>query len=181
MNLELLIHAQNYIEKMANGINPLTGKKVPQNETINNIRISRCLFYVNDVLKNIILDSNFQINKSSFNLTKEELNNYDYFNDSISISKNVKKLNNLKTNKYMENLKVTQICNWLISVNLLYIKEESGSKLKRPTIEGEKLGMYLEHVIKNNREYDIVLYNREAQQFIIDNFSSMIDFIKNNQ
>ena len=56
MNLELLIHAQNYIEKMANGINPLTGKKVPQNETINNIRISRCLFYVNDVLKNIILD-----------------------------------------------------------------------------------------------------------------------------
>ena len=41
--------------------------------------------------------------------------------------------------------------------------------------------MYLEHVIKNNREYDIVLYNREAQQFIIDNFSSMIDFIKNNQ
>ena len=46
MNLELLKHAKEYIEKMANGINPLTGEIVPDNDLINNIRISRCLFYV---------------------------------------------------------------------------------------------------------------------------------------
>ena len=44
MDLELLKHAKSYIEKMANGINPLTGEKIPNNELINNVRISRCLF-----------------------------------------------------------------------------------------------------------------------------------------
>ena len=31
MNLELLKHAKNYIEKMANGINPLTNEIIPDN------------------------------------------------------------------------------------------------------------------------------------------------------
>lgn len=41
MNLELLKHAKGYIEKMANGINPLTNENIPDNDLINNVRISR--------------------------------------------------------------------------------------------------------------------------------------------
>ena len=37
MDLELLKHAKGYIEKMANGINPLTGEVVSDNDTLNNI------------------------------------------------------------------------------------------------------------------------------------------------
>ena len=44
MNLELLKHAKEYIENMANGINPLTGESVKDDDLINNVRISRCLF-----------------------------------------------------------------------------------------------------------------------------------------
>ena len=62
MNLELLKHAKGYIEKLANGINPLTGEIVPDNELINNIRISRCLFYVNEVLGEVY--ENGGINKN---------------------------------------------------------------------------------------------------------------------
>ena len=50
MNLDLLKHAKGYIEKLANGINPLTGENIPETDIINNIRISRCLFYVNNIL-----------------------------------------------------------------------------------------------------------------------------------
>lgn len=57
MNIELLKHAKGYIEKMANGINPLTDEKIPDNELINNVRISRCLFYVNDILGEILENS----------------------------------------------------------------------------------------------------------------------------
>lgn len=42
---------------MANGINPLTDEKIPDNELINNVRISRCLFYVNDILGEILENS----------------------------------------------------------------------------------------------------------------------------
>lgn len=54
MDLELLKHANNYIEKMANGINPLTNQKCNDNDMINNVRISRCLFYVSNVLDDVI-------------------------------------------------------------------------------------------------------------------------------
>ena len=89
MNLELLKHAQGYIEKMANGINPLTGEITPSNEMINNVKISRCLFYVNDVLKEVIANGGVNKNKVKkipFNLTLKELSKYEY-NGNLAITK----------------------------------------------------------------------------------------------
>lgn len=42
--IEKISIAKAYVEKLANGINPLTGKAVPDSDTINDIKISRCLF-----------------------------------------------------------------------------------------------------------------------------------------
>lgn len=51
--IEKLGVAQMYIEKLANGIDPLTDREVQENDIINNVRISRCLFYVAYVLKRV--------------------------------------------------------------------------------------------------------------------------------
>ena len=53
-DLELLAWAQNYVEKMANGINPLDGSVIEDDSVLNNVRVSRCLFYVSGILKEII-------------------------------------------------------------------------------------------------------------------------------
>ena len=52
--LETIARAQMYMEKLANGINPLTGKEVAENDVVNNVRISRCMFYVSNLLKEIV-------------------------------------------------------------------------------------------------------------------------------
>ena len=52
--LETIAHAKSYLEKMANGINPLTGEAVPETDLINQVRISRCLFFVSDILRKVI-------------------------------------------------------------------------------------------------------------------------------
>ena len=49
MNNKVLKHAQEYIEKMANGIDPTTNELAKKDDLINNVRIARCLFYVNSV------------------------------------------------------------------------------------------------------------------------------------
>ena len=49
--LEIMKRAQIYIESLAKGIDPLSGQPVREDDIINNVRISRCLFYVSDVLK----------------------------------------------------------------------------------------------------------------------------------
>ena len=41
---EIMQHAKEYLDKLARGIDPLTGREVPEDKIINNVRISRRLF-----------------------------------------------------------------------------------------------------------------------------------------
>ena len=59
--LEIMQHAKDYVDKLAQGIDPLTGQEVPENDVINNVRISRCLFYVSDVLRQVIENGGIQV------------------------------------------------------------------------------------------------------------------------
>ena len=51
--LETIARAKMYIDKLANGINPLDDTAVAENDVVNNVRISRCLFFVSDTLRSI--------------------------------------------------------------------------------------------------------------------------------
>lgn len=182
MNLELVKHAKDYIEKMANGINPLNDEKVSDNDLINNVRIIRCLFYVNDILREVIQNggvvrNNKKSKKDTFYLDNETISKYDYSEGDLPISKIVKKINNLNNNENMTNLKVSSICNWLVSIGLLKEIEENGKKTKRPTDTGLNLRMCVERRTGYYGEYIIVMYRKSMQQFIIDNFSNLLEFI----
>ena len=45
-----ILMAQDWVRKLANGINPLTGNAVKEDDVVNNVHISRCLFYVAELL-----------------------------------------------------------------------------------------------------------------------------------
>lgn len=162
MNLELLKHAKDYIEKMANGINPLTNENVPDNDIINNVRISRCLFYVNSILGEVLSNGGIINNKKMpFNISKDEINKYQYSDEDLSISKIVKKINDLVSNENMTKLKATEVSNWLINIGLIMEGTLYGKKVKRPTEKGKIIGMYIEHRIGTHGDYDIILYKKE--------------------
>ena len=46
-----ILYAKSFIDKMANGINPLDNSPIPEGELLNHVRISRCLFYVSELLE----------------------------------------------------------------------------------------------------------------------------------
>ena len=77
---EKLLKAKSYLDKLANGINPITNELASENDTINNIHISRCLFYVSDVLRNLIENNNNpqkkKNSKISFSVTPQQLADY---------------------------------------------------------------------------------------------------------
>lgn len=72
-----LLKAKSYLDKLANGINPVTNEIVPESDTINNIHISRCLFYISDVLRNVIEGNTGSPKKKSskapFSITAQQL------------------------------------------------------------------------------------------------------------
>lgn len=61
---EKLQRAKYYIDCLANGMNPLDGTLIPEQDTVNRVEISRCLFYVSDILRR-------QIEKSEKNEPKD--------------------------------------------------------------------------------------------------------------
>lgn len=126
---------------MANGINPLTDKKCNDNDMINNVRISRCLFYVSKVLDDVIKNNNKKRTSGSipFYMDNDTIKGYRITDEKLSISKVASRINELKTNDNMKNLK--------------------------------------EHVITNMSEYDLVVYDKNMQIFIIDNFESLLGYI----
>lgn len=42
--LEIMQHAKDYLDKLAQGIDPLTGQEVPEDDMINNDRLSQEMF-----------------------------------------------------------------------------------------------------------------------------------------
>lgn len=179
MDTKLLKHAQEYIEKMANGINPLNNEIIKDSDLLNNIKISRCLFYVNNILKDVINSKdNIKPIKKPFYLSKEELTKYEYPNYSLSITKILKKINNLIDNPETQKLKIRELVNWLLEKNIIKIIEINGRQSKIPTQFGRELGLYTEHINTLTKEYDKIMYSKQAQEYIINNFDSLLNFIQ---
>lgn len=176
MNLELLYRAKEYIEKLANGINPITNEIIQDESVFNDIKITRCLFFVKDVLEDNINKSKKQ-NKIPFTITREELKKYNLEEGTLTISKIVKAINDIKNNEYMKKLKVVDLTNWLVSIGLLEVKERNNKKIKLPTEEGIKMGMIVENRYGLYGNYSVVLYTKKMQEFIIDNFECFLEFI----
>lgn len=52
--LEKIERAKMYMDKLANGINPIDESRAPNEDIINNVRLSSCFFYVSDILRQVI-------------------------------------------------------------------------------------------------------------------------------
>lgn len=180
MDINIVAHAKDYIDDLARGINPLSKEAVDENDIINNVKISRCLFYVSDILGEVIANGGVNANKAPkpkqepFDLQKLDLDNYEYSIQPITVSVIARKINELKPEN-MKKLKVTAITNWLVDINMLSTVQVNGKSHKRPTANAESIGITMEQRNGQYGTYYAVLYNETAQHFIIDNLPSIID------
>ena len=166
--LEIMQHAKGYLDKLAKGIDPLTDREVPEGEIINNVRISRCLFYVSDVLRQVIENGGVigahskKGELAPYALPFEWRSRYTFGEWPLSASQIAQRLN-------------TSITKFLLQSGLLFEEEApSGNKNKRPTEAGWKLGISTQQRSGQNGDYTAVVYDRQAQQFILDNLDAII-------
>ena len=74
--LETMQRAKMYIDKLAHGIDPISGEEMPRNSVLNNVRLARCFFYVSDVLGRVIANGGTiggKPKKKEFTITLEQL------------------------------------------------------------------------------------------------------------
>lgn len=183
---ELLLHAKSYIDQLAQGINPLTGKPVPEGELINNVRISRCFFYVSGVLGKVAEYGGLEAIPAKrhstntglppFRISQDVLRRFDYSDESLLVSHIANRVNALVDTSAMKKLSGAAILKWLERIGMLEeVLTDAGKKSRRPTPQGNAMGISVEMRQGYSGPYQAVTYNRQAQQFIIDNMDAILE------
>ena len=188
-DLEKLRYTKDFIDKLADGVNPLNDEPVPESDLLSNVRISRCMFYVSDILRKLIDGEAFEgvsvkktgtKNKPAFSISQEQLNNFAFSDIPLSASELSRRLFEAAGNPDMNKLTYAKLTNWLYARGILTDTNGDGKGRRIPTELGKSLGITLEHRNSLHGEYDAVVYDRAAQQFIIDNIDSLCTFIAEN-
>lgn len=185
--LEIMQRAKQYIDALANGYDPLSGHPVREDDVVNQVRVSRCLFYVSGVLQKVI-DNGGEVQKqriprrkrAPFTISSEQLAQLTPDTTPISASKIVSAVNTLIDAETMQKLKTTDVIGWLLSIGMLQeIEDGQGGKRKIPTLNGEMLGMKDRSFLNEKGiPTHYTVYDRNAQQFILDNMQSVIAFLR---
>ena len=183
-DLDVMKRCKQYIESLANGIDPLSGDPVKDDDIVNNVRISRCLFYASGILQKVI-DNGGEVQKEKkkkadrlpFSLTDEQAAQLTPASDSISLSKVIGIINRQIDDKVMNKLQRKTLAEWLRQRDLLTEVIINGKPRFNPTSSGETVGISLiDYITPTGQFIKICVYSPEAQQFIFDNIDSIIAF-----
>ena len=126
--LEKIEYAKSFIDKLANGINPIDDTNVPDGDIVNNVRLSRCFFYVSDILRQVIENGGITASKSTkskkkqaFILTQEQREKISLSDNPLTISDITDYLNSLIDLENTKKISSNTISNWLVEKGFLSI------------------------------------------------------------
>ena len=112
--VEKIEYAKSFIDKLANGINPLDDTVIKEDDVVNNVRLSRCFFYVSDVLRQVIENGGINKKKNGwlkFELSADQILNFAYSESPIPVSEIAKRLNSLITEENMRKISHRDLSN----------------------------------------------------------------------
>jgi hypothetical protein len=182
--LELMIHAQNYIKSLANGFNPLDNSRLPENDIVNDIRISRCLFYVSAVLQEVInndgrVSSKSKQKKLPFTITPQQLHKIKISKVPISLSDFIKNINSVIDTENYKRLTYKELSGWLVAKGLLSVENIDGKNKKVITDKSNQAGISVAYRRYYEKTYTAIVYDQNAQKYILDNILDILKYLEN--
>ena len=124
--------ATDWISKLANGINPIDGSVLPDSDVVNNVHISRCLFFVSNLLEDMgkKKHSSKKQYEQEFQITPEIASSV-YIAEKTGIAIFVKEINKVIPEN-MKPLSASKVTQWLVSVGYLEEKEAMVINIRLP-------------------------------------------------
>lgn len=176
--LETLQRAKMYMDQLAAGVDPISGRAVPADDVVRQARLSRCFQYVSGVLGQVIgcggVPSPGRAQKRPYAVPPERRGAFQFSDAPIPASEVARRLTALGDSD-MQALSYRALAGWLVEAGFLdVVRTGSGAGQKRPTAAGLELGIFTEERTGAKGPYRVVLYSRAAQQFILDNLDAVI-------
>lgn len=179
VDMEKLETAIIYMQRISDGKNPINNMPV-DDVVLNNPNVTRCMEFVKEILEEVKYNDGYIGRKPRKNKKKEFpieiLDKFEYKEDK-AISKFVAQINEMLDKDVYKKADYRQIGNWL-KTNGLLIEEynsELNKKITLPTKKGMAYGIRAEKR-KSVRgiEYMLVIYNKQAQEYIVKNFKNIL-------
>ena len=179
--LETMRRAQQYIEQLAQGIDPLTGQEMSEDAVLNQPRLVRCFFYVAGVLKEnadrLERSDRTRTKKPEFYLTPEERSAIAGSAAPVTVSVLVQAINEaVGGGETRKKLPTTAVTAWLVEKGFLKELETApGKRRKTVTPLAATIGILEEERQGQYGIYNSILYTADAQNFILDNMQDILD------
>ena len=183
-DLELLKRAKSYIDKLAQGINPFTDLPAEEDSCVNNVKLSRCYFFVSDILRQVIENGGY-VGKREFSatqLTEQVLSELKCLDNAVTITPFAKSVAEVFEKYGMKGIPATAYTSWLVSKHLLDdVVAETGKVRKAVNKYSESVGIFTEEREGYGKSYTAILYSVKAQQFLLDNIAEILAFYNSSK
>ena len=172
--LEKIQYTKNFLDQLAQGVNPVDGTPVPEGDVARQTRVVGCFRYVSGLLDDMIRKRIPRWSKEPFSASPEQLMGYRFPADPITVSRFVQAVNDTVDLRRVRSLTVRDVTDWLTETGLLRQEESaSGGKYRIPTDQGKEVGIASSEKNGRNGKYFSITYNVAAQTYLLDHMAAI--------
>lgn len=172
--------AIKYLQRIADGCNPVNNMPADEESVLNNANVIRCMFFVKEVLEEV-RRNNGVIGGSKTKAKGEPfpfeiLKEFKYQEDK-SIAHVLKQIYAPLEGKNIRKIAPQTVSTWFKNNGYLKMEycEEVGKESAVPTEKGKEIGIYTELRTYMGRTYLAVMYDENAQNFIAENLETILN------
>ena len=164
--------AIKYVERLADGCNPVNNVPLENEDILNNPNIIRCMYFIKDVLEEVRRNGGLIGGKAgkapTFPFPIDVLDEFAYTEDK-SITHVLNQIYEPIADMNVKKISVTKVTAALKEEGYLLDEPnpETGKTRKIPSEKGKQLGIYLVEREYNGRMYESVTYNKNAQEYVV--------------
>lgn len=174
---EKMEKAKNVLQKMAKGVNPLTGEAITEHNFLNDPRIIRCFYFVSEVLDNVIQGVYRKSGSRlpDFIITPEQKQRVKFPEGKIGVnefSRHINQCINLNESKKLTGVELNKR---LKKMGILTEKIIENGKTRTITNSNSaKYGFEMENRVFNGVEYEMVVINDHGKKYLLDNIETIM-------
>lgn len=186
VDIKKLDTAITYLQRLAEGHNPINNQSVEGDSVLNNPNVIRCMFFVKEVLEKVRANDgriDAPVRKKERKSVRaldafpvEILSKFKYREDK-SIAKLLIQIYEPLEDKSIRKISGKTVNDWLLASGYIMevYNEELKSNTKVPTEKGEQIGLRAERIEYPANVYIAIYYNKQAQEFLIRNFEKLLN------
>lgn len=182
--LQKIQRAKMYVDYLANGVNPLTGFRVSEDETVRDDRVVACLEYISEILeinmRNWDSDQSVRVHEEQMvSVSGEQIQQLRINYGSCTVVNMVNEINRVLAQNGPKKITGIWINDWLESRGLL-ARNGFGNRIPSPS--GREIGITSE--LRNGSNYGkyyVNMFSVGAQGFIYENLDMIIDYHYNGR